>query len=66
MTDNIIWVWDLDENRFIPLIDSGDAFEQKTHILFYNYTNLQQQKVNNAHKDLLDELKKLFGDIDDD
>jgi len=59
--DDIVWVWDLDEKQFVPLINIEDCIEPPP-MIYFRFINLQEKKENQTHQDLLDELKKLFGE----
>ena len=62
---DIVWVWDLDDKQFVALIKSYDSFEQpkpKFTMKFYRFCDTQDEKYEEVHSDVLDELKKLFGE----
>ncbi len=61
----IIWVWDLDDKQFVALIRSCDSFEPpkpKITLNFYRFCDVQDEKYEEVNKDLIDELKRLFGE----
>lgn len=62
MDDKITWAWDLDEKQFVSLINANDCFEPPKIKIDIRFFQLQDGKIEEYHDDLLDELKKHFGD----
>ena len=54
--------WDTEEKEFVPLIKADGCFENPIRGVTFKFLNLQEAKESDSHNDLIDELKKLFGE----